>query len=130
MLGIAMVFAASACVSTQAVRLGTGPIRAPIAADKVTIYRTSDQVKAKYEEIALLSSSGDNSMTSEEALYASMRKKAAEMGANGIILQSVEDAGTGAKLAHAILGTSADRKGKAIAIFVFPASADSADKKP
>lgn len=118
------------CVTTQAVRLGAGPVRAPVSPDKVIIYRTADQVQAKYEEVALLSSSGDHSLTNEEAMYESMRKKAADLGANGIILQAVEEPGAGAKVAQALFGTGADRKGKAIAIFVFPAPDSTNSKRP
>ncbi len=90
--------------------------------DKVAIYRTTGQVPGKYDEIALLTSSGDAAMTDEEKMYASMRRMAGELGANGIILESVTEPGTGSKVAHALIGTSADRKGKAIAIFVYPDS--------
>jgi uncharacterized protein YpmB len=48
----------------------------------------------------------------------SQRKKAAKIGANGLILGDVRDASTGAKVAQALLGTSANRKGKAIAIYI------------
>lgn len=116
------VVALSACVSTQATRLGGGTIRPPVPPDQVAIYRTQDQVPGKYEEVALLSSKGDYSMTDEEKMYRSMREKAGEMGANGIILQSVQEPGTGSKVAKALIGLSANREGKALAIFVIPDS--------
>ena len=47
--------ALTACVSVQTTPLGGGVIHPPVAADKVAIYRTADQVHAKYEEVALLS---------------------------------------------------------------------------
>ena len=116
----------TACVSTQAVRLGNAPIRPPVAPDHVIIYLTPDKVPGRYDEVALLSSKGDAAATSETKMYDSMRKKAGELGANAIILQNVEEPGTGSKVFHALLGTSADRKGKALAVFVF---ADSTQKK-
>lgn len=115
-----LIFAAvTACVSTQAVRLGSGPVRPPVPPDKVAIYLDAKQVPGKYDEVALLSSSGDAAMTNEEKMYKSMREKAGEMGANGVILEDVKEPGTGSKVAHALIGTTADRKGKAIAIFVY-----------
>jgi hypothetical protein len=48
----------------------------------------------------------------------SQRKKAAKLGANGIILGDQKDPSTGAKLAQAFFGTSADRKGKSVAIYL------------
>jgi hypothetical protein len=123
---IAVALFTGACVSTQATRLGSGTIRTPVSPDQVAIYRTAEQVPGKYEEVALLSSKGDYNATNEEKMYQSMREKAGEMGANAIILQSVQEPGTGSKVAHAIIGISANREGKAVAIFILP---DSAAKK-
>lgn len=108
------------CVSTNAVRLGGGPLRPPTAEDRVVIYRTSEQVPGKYEEIALINASGESSYTNEEQMFKAMRKKAAELGANAIVLEAVNEPGAGAKVAAAIFGVGANRKGKAIAIYVFP----------
>jgi hypothetical protein len=110
-----------ACVSTNAVRLGTTPRRPPIPADQVAVYRTADQVPGKYEEIALLNSAGSSGWTTEAGMFNSMKKKAGSLGANAIILDAVSEPSAGTKIAAAIFGTSAERKGKAIAIFVFPA---------
>ena len=116
---IAMVLAA--CVSTKAVRLGTSVGRTPVSWQDVLVYRTADQVLGKYEEIALLSSTGDSAFTSEETMWNSMRKKAGKLGANAIILDAMSEPSAGAKVAAAfLLGTGAERKGKAIAIYVRP----------
>ena len=112
----------TACVSTQATRLGTAQIRPAVSPDKVAIYRNAAQVQGKYEEVALLTSTGNYQTTDEEGMYKSMREKAGKMGANGIILESIADPGTGGKVASAVLGVGGDRKGKALAIFVFPDS--------
>ena len=110
-----------ACVQTNAVRLGNAPVREPVPEDQVVVYRTADQVPRRYEEIALLNAKGEASWTNEEKMFNSMRKKAGEMGANAIILDAISEPGAGAKVAGALLGTGAERKGKAIAIYVFPA---------
>lgn len=68
-----------------------------------------------------MNAKGEASWTNEEKMFNSMRKKAGEMGANGIILDAISEPGAGAKVAGAILGTGVERKGKAIAIYVFPA---------
>lgn len=119
---LALAVLVAACVTTNATRLST-TIRPPVPADGVTIYRGASQVPGKYEEVALLTSSGDHSLTSEAQMYESMRKKAGAMGANGVILDTVAEPGTGAKVANAILGTAADREGKAVAIYVFSSEA-------
>ena len=48
----------------------------------------------------------------------SMRKKAAAVGANGIIMDGINEPSAGAKIAGAVFGTGAERKGKSVAIFV------------
>ena len=110
--------ALSACVSIQTTRLGAGLIHPPVPPDQVAIYRTADQVHAHYEEVALLSGSGDYSWTNEEQMYKKMRKEAGELGANGIILDSMTEPSTGAKVANALLWTPAQRTGKAVAIYI------------
>jgi hypothetical protein len=120
MLGMALV--AAACVHTNATRLGTAPARPPVHADSVAVYRTAAQVPGKYEEIALLNSAGEASWTSEAKMFNSMRKKAGEMGANAIVLDALSEPGAGAKVAAAVLGVGAERKGRAIAVYVVPAA--------
>lgn len=115
---IAAVLVCIACVSTNATRLGSGPVRAPLSPEVVAVYRTADQVPGRYEEVALLNSTGESSWTNEEKMMNSMRKKAAEMGANAIILDAISEPSAGAKVAGAFLGTGAQRKGKAIAIYI------------
>ena len=118
---IALVIALAAiagCVSVQSTRLGAGLIRAPVTPDQVAIYRSAAQVGGQYEEVALMSAAGDYGSTNEEQMYKKMREKAAAMGANGIILESITEPTTGAKVAQALLWTSAERKGRAVAIYV------------
>jgi hypothetical protein len=78
-------------------------------------------VPGKYEEIALLSSTGEAMWTNEEQMWNSMKKKAGKLGANAVILDAMSEPSAGAKVAAAFLGVGgAQRKGKAIAIYVFP----------
>ena len=121
-LTIFILVVAVACVKTNAVRLGNAPQRAPFAADSVAVYRTADQVPGKYEEVAMLNATGESNWTNEEKMFASMRKKAGQMGANAIILDAINEASAGAKVAGAIFGTGTQRKGRSIAIYVFPDS--------
>jgi len=116
----ALILSLPGCVTTNATRLGGGPTRAQVDPANVVLYRTAEQVPGRYEEIAILHSEGEASWTNEEGMYNSMRKKAGELGANGVILEAVEEPSAGAKVAGAFLGTGAERKGKAIAIYVFP----------
>ncbi len=113
----------TACVSTNATMLGasaTGAKPVAMVTDPaaIAIYRTPDQVPGKYTEVALLNSTGDSNYTTEKGMFKSMRKQAAKVGANGIILDNVKEPGSGAKVAAAIFGVSAQRKGQSIAIVV------------
>ena len=53
-------------------------------------------------------------------MFKKMKQRAGQIGANAIILDAVSEPSAGAKIAGAIFGVGAERKGKAIAIFVFP----------
>jgi hypothetical protein len=66
----------------------------------------------------LLNSTGSTGFTSESGMMKSMRKKAADVGANGIIMGNIDEPGAGAKVVGAFLGTGTQRKGKSVAILV------------
>ena len=111
----------SGCVSTNATMLGTATMhRAAIPQQTVKLYRSADQVPGKYEEIALLHSHGASTMTSEPQMLESMKRKAAELGANGVILDALTEPSAGAKIAGAFLGYAPQRTGKSVAIYVYP----------
>jgi len=111
----------SACVTTRAIKLGTSIDRPSVYWKDVLVYRSADQVPGKYAEMALLSATGDSAFTTEETMWNSMRKKAGKLGANAIILDALSEPSAGAKVAAAfLLGGGAERKGKALAIYVFP----------
>ncbi len=114
----------SGCVTTNASMLGTASTQRPVVLpENVALYRNADQVPRRYEEVALLNSEGDSNFTNEAKMFESMKKKAGEVGANAIILDALSEPSGGAKVAAAIFGVSAERKGKALAIYVFPADA-------
>lgn len=120
-VSLSFALSLSACVTTNASRLGTASsVRPLVLPQDVTLYRVASQVPRKYEEIALLNSTGDSNFTNEAKMFESMKKKAGEVGANAVILDAVSEPGSGAKVAAAIFGVSAERKGKAIAIWIFP----------
>lgn len=110
--------ALSACVSVQSTRLGAGLIHLPLPADNVAIYTTAQQVGGQYEEVALLSVSGDYSRTHEEQIYKRMRETAGSMGANAIVLDAMSPSVTGAKIPCYLLGTPPERLGKSVAIYI------------
>lgn len=94
---LALVLPICACVTTTATRLGLSPVRPPVPEAAVAIYRTASQVPGRYEEVAILTATGDYAATDEEKMFRSIRRKAALVGANGVILESVQEPGTGGK---------------------------------
>ena len=119
-LVVGAVLVAAACVTTNAAVMNKQLVRPAINPDSVVLYRTRQEAPRPYDEVAILNSKGDADWTDEAKMYNSMRKKAAELGANGVIVENTKDPGTGAKVAKALLGTSANRKGEAVAIYVHP----------
>lgn len=117
---MAFIVSLMACMSTKAVRLGdqiSGPI---IPWQQVVVYRTADQVPSKYDEVGLLMTTASTIWTSEKGMWNSMKKKAAKLGANAIILDAISEPSAGAKVAGALFGIGVNRKGKAVAIYVHP----------
>ncbi|HRP07442.1 MAG TPA: hypothetical protein PLL69_03050 [Gemmatimonadales bacterium] len=104
------------CVSTTATLLDTTVRPQAICPEGVRVYLSPSDVPGDAMQLALLNSKGDDDMTSESGMIESQRKKAAEIGATGIVLGERTDASTGAKFAAALFGTSKNRKGNALAV--------------
>lgn len=95
----------------------------------VKLFTTPDRVQQPYRDVALLSSSGQTSYSSESDMIKSMREKAAEVGANGIILNGIDEPSAMAKIAGLaaqvaadatgqIAQISAERTGRAMAVYI------------
>ncbi len=117
---VVLVLLLAGCVTTNASRLGTATANRPLVLPQnVALYRTASQVPRRYEEVALLNSTGDALYTDEAKMFESMKKSAGKMGANAVILDALSEPTSGSKVAAAIFGVSAERKGKALAIWIF-----------
>lgn len=73
-----------------------GTQRTPIDASQVELYM---QPPAKYEQIAILSADARNAFASQQNLTDNtierLKKEAAQLGANGILLSGIENVQTG-----------------------------------
>ena len=105
------------CVSVGKSVLDSSFQSSPVPRDDVFVYLEADEIP-EHTRIAILDAKGDTDWTDAGDLVNSLRKEAGKLGANAIILGDVEDVGTGAKIGKALLGTSANRKNRAIAIYV------------
>ena len=111
-------FILSGCVTASVTTLNNTD-RPPISPEDVTIYLQESDIKGEFEKMAIIDLSGASGWTNEEQIYEKARKEAAEIGANGVLFQEMEEAGTGEQVASAIFGTGSDTDAKMIAIYVF-----------
>jgi hypothetical protein len=85
-LAAVLVLAACASIQTQAVRLDESRTLAPICPAGVRVFESEVEIEHRYHKVALLSNSMDDALFHKPAMIQSQKNKAAELGANGIIL--------------------------------------------
>jgi hypothetical protein len=125
----AFAFCACRSVSTNAALVDPSAHFAKTCPAAVKLFTTPERVQQPYHEVALISSRGQTSYSSEGDMINSMREKAARVGANGIILNGIDEPSAMAKVtgevaqvavdAAGMFGTiSAERNGRAMAIYI------------
>ena len=121
----------TACVSTNATLLIPGEQYEPVSPDLVRIYTDESELDTlEYIRVAIIESTGSTTWTSQAGMYKSMRKKAAKLGCNGVLLSSIDEPGAGAKVAGAFLGVGTKRRGHAYAIRVIGVKRSKANPVP
>ena len=107
----------SGCITTKATLLDPTAQYAPVHPALVRIF-TSEEELAEFEfvRVAIIDSEGNTTWTSRSKMLESMRKKAGEMGANAILMPAIDEPSAGAKIAGAVFGTGATRRGEVIAL--------------
>lgn len=115
---LALVLLTAACVHTNAAVLNPSAAYRKVCADGVQIFMGAERVPNDYVEVAILNSKGESGWTDERQMLTSQRNKAGGLGANGIILQGTSEPKAGTKIIGALLGTGAERKGSALAIYI------------
>lgn len=129
------VFALAGCATTSHVI--TGKPRAPIDPLQVTLYSAAPP---KYEEIAVIEASSRSSFSfgdqrKMDAVIERLKKEAASLGANGVLLQRTGSygggggigagigtgiGGGGVSIGTSIFTTGANKTGRGLAIYVAP----------
>jgi hypothetical protein len=107
-----------ACVSTNASLIDPSVHLARTCPAGIKLYTTPDRVGQPYREVAILNAKGESNWSDEEDMIESMRDKAAELGANGIILSGIDEPSALTKVIGQVAKTGSQRKGKALAIYV------------
>jgi len=115
-----------ACVSTNAALIDPTVHLARTCPSAIRLYTTPDRVGHPYREVAILNAKGESNWSNEEQMIESMRDKAAEVGANGIILSGIDEPSALTKVIGQVAKTGSQRKGKALAIYVASDSATTA----
>src|SRR6266496_5977608 len=89
-LGLLLAAACLGCTTTTSVTplAGLTPRRPPLCPAAVRMFASASGVGANYTELAILSGRGLGwtEATGQRQLIASLRAKAAELGANGLII--------------------------------------------
>jgi hypothetical protein len=91
----------------------------PTCADAVPVYPDQEQVPYDYYEVALITAEGNSVYNGNGDLLKAIRNKAAEVGANGVVVNSLGATHATVKvIGAAVGGKDADRKGRALAIWM------------
>ena len=112
--------AASACgVRTKTTDVSPTLSRAATCDEAVDVYKSRADVPSDYYELAWINAEGNSVWTTDGQITAQIKKKAAENGANGIIVNDFTESRATTKVIGAAVGSSsADTKTSALAIYM------------
>ena len=117
-IGIASIFLLAGCMQTQATMMDSSLDLPRVHPDDVRLYRSEASIECEFDEVALIHAQGSTSFTNEKQMIKAARKRAARVGANGLILTEIDEPGAGAKVAGAVLGVDTERRGEMVAVYV------------
>ena len=117
---VALLWVLTAC-GARAHIVATNPALtlAPTCADAVATYGSRDKVPYDYYEVALITGEANSVYAGNGDVLKSIRKQAASVGANGVVIDTLSATHATVKILGAALGgKDADRKARAIAIWM------------
>ena len=118
-VGAALVSLAGCGAHTRIVATNPALTLAPTCADAVPVYADNSKVPYDYYEVALITAEGNSVYNGNGDLLKAIRNKAAAVGANGVVVDSLNATHKTVRVIGAAVGSSdADRKGRAIAIWM------------
>lgn len=119
LLPFAALLLLTGCVQTQATLLD-GTTYPPVHEDDVVIYLSEDDIPGdEWKAVAIIHAQGEAQWTRESQMLRKARKRAAELGANGLLIEDIDEPSAVAQVAGEWLGTGSTRRGRLIAIRVF-----------
>lgn len=116
LLSLAAASVLSACTSTRAVLLGGTGTYPELAPGEVRVFLHEENVPGEFERIALVTAESNASWTDETDLIRAMRRRAAKMGADAIIIGDLHDPTTLERVAEVLTDYQPQRRGRALAI--------------
>ena len=116
LLSLLAAILVSACTTTSAVLLGGSGTYPELNPAEVRVFLRERDVPAEYERIALVTAKSDAGWTDETDLIRAMRKRAARLGANAIIIGDISDPTTLERVAEVLTDYEPQRRGRAVAI--------------
>ncbi|HMG12254.1 MAG TPA: hypothetical protein VK571_03690 [Gemmatimonadaceae bacterium] len=117
---LAILYALTACgARANIVARNSALVLAPTCTEAVAAYGNRDQVPYDYYEVALITGEGNSVYTGNGDVLKSVRKQAASVGANAVVVDSLRATHATVKILGAALGgNDADRKARALAIWM------------
>jgi hypothetical protein len=116
LLSLIAAILVAACTTTNAVLLGGSGTYPELNPAEVRVFLRERDVPAEYERIALVTAKSDAGWSDETDLIRAMRKRAAKLGANAIIIGDISDPSTLERVAEVLTDYEPQRRGRAVAI--------------
>jgi hypothetical protein len=119
-----MILSGATLLSACATRTNVQPTASsrsfsPVCSEGVAVYDDFTSVPFDYYEVAYITAEQNSVYTDKGQMVTAMRKRAGEQGGNALVVNSVSNSKSSVKLLGAALGAnSADRQGKAVAIYM------------
>ena len=114
--GLIALVALAGCISTNAVQLGQPNQYPPVKPEDVQVFQKESDVNGDFDKVAIINAEGDYTFANDERMINAMKKKAAKLGANAIIIDEFKDPSTVEKIADAVIGVGGEKRGKVLAI--------------
>src|SRR6476469_10365192 len=120
----ALLIAVGACgVKSHSTDISPSISRNPTCENAVDVYNSRAEVPNSYYELAWITAEGNSVWTTDAQLRSEMRKRAAQSGANGIIVNPVSQNKTGVNvLGEAVGANTATQRASGLAIWIPGAS--------
>ncbi len=100
----------------------------PVSSHEVQVFFPGDEVPP-HSRVAFIAGEGADYWSDRAQLLRRLRETAGKLGANGVIVQAVEESSGGEKLVGALTGFGSSRKQDAIAILILPVEEGSSSNR-